>query len=233
MKSREEAVEEVESGDALAALILPADLVDEINSLSTLAPGTPKVEVLVNEENPLKAQAVDDKIDALLAQANLVIAKRVASEGGKYLNLLIEGGEFDGARQLDRNPRAEDDRRDPRSAAARGRAGSAAPGARPGDPLLLPRPRKPRRRPAPDPAPGAADRSREGGRQRRLAAARHLRDRRRRDPDPGLRRRPPGRRLAGARARGERLPAADPRASSRPPPCSPRRSCWGSRSAWS
>jgi ABC-type multidrug transport system permease subunit len=51
--------------------------------------------VLVNEENPLKAQAVDDKIDALLAQANLVIAKRVAAEGGKYLNLLIEGGEFD------------------------------------------------------------------------------------------------------------------------------------------
>jgi hypothetical protein len=95
VKSREEAVEEVESGDALAALILPPDLVDEINSLSTLAPGTPKVEVLVNEENPLKAQAVDDKIDALLAQANLVIAKRVAAEGGKYLNLLIEGGEFE------------------------------------------------------------------------------------------------------------------------------------------
>ena len=95
VKSREEAVDEVKSGDALAALILPADLVDEINSLSTLAPGTPKVEVLVNEENPLKAQAVDDKINALLAQANLVIAKRVAAEGGKYLNLLIEGGEFD------------------------------------------------------------------------------------------------------------------------------------------
>ena len=83
------------SGDALAALILPADLVDEINSLSTLAPGTPKVEVLVNEENPLKAQAVDDRITALLAQANLVIAKRVATEGGKYLNLLIDGGEFE------------------------------------------------------------------------------------------------------------------------------------------
>jgi ABC-2 family transporter protein len=93
--SREEAVEEVESGSALAALILPADLVDEINSLSTLIPGTPKVEVLVNEENPLKAQAVDDRITSLLAQANLVIAKRVATEGGKYLNLLVEGGEFE------------------------------------------------------------------------------------------------------------------------------------------
>ncbi len=93
--NREEAVEEVESGDALAALILPADLVDEINSLSTLVPGTPKVEILVNEENPIKAQAVDDRITSLLAQANLLIAKRVASEGGKYLNLLVEGGEFE------------------------------------------------------------------------------------------------------------------------------------------
>jgi ABC-2 type transport system permease protein len=94
VKDRDEAVEEVESGDALAALILPSDLIAEINSLSTLAPGTPKVEVLVNEENPLKAQAVNDRINALLAKANLVIAKRVATEGGKYLNLLIEGGEF-------------------------------------------------------------------------------------------------------------------------------------------
>jgi ABC-2 type transport system permease protein len=95
VEDREEAVEEVESGDVLAALVLPADLVDEINSLSTLAPGKPRVEVLVNEENPVKAEAVDDKISSLLAQANLVIAKRVATEGGKYLNLLIDGGEFD------------------------------------------------------------------------------------------------------------------------------------------
>ncbi len=38
VKSRAEAVDEVRSGDVLAALILPADLVDQINSLSTLTP---------------------------------------------------------------------------------------------------------------------------------------------------------------------------------------------------
>src|SRR6266516_2461775 len=38
VKSRQEAVDEVRSGDVLAALILPANLVDRINSLSTLAP---------------------------------------------------------------------------------------------------------------------------------------------------------------------------------------------------
>lgn len=90
--SREEAEDKVESGDVLAALILPEDLVNKINSLSTLSPGTPKVEVLVNESDPLKASAVDDKIEVLLAQANLALAKRIAVEGGKYLNLVIEGG---------------------------------------------------------------------------------------------------------------------------------------------
>src|ERR1700759_1811534 len=76
--SRDEAEKKVESGDVLAALILPEDLVNKINSLSTLSPGTPKVEVLVNESDPLKAGQVDDKITALLAQANLAIAKRIA-----------------------------------------------------------------------------------------------------------------------------------------------------------
>ena len=92
--SRAEAMEKVESGDVLAALILPENLINKINSLSTLSPGTPKVEVLVNESDPLKSSAVDDKITSLLAQANLAIAKRIAGEGGKYLNLVIKGGDL-------------------------------------------------------------------------------------------------------------------------------------------
>jgi ABC-type transport system involved in cytochrome c biogenesis permease component len=92
--SRDEAMAKVESGDVLAALILPEDLINQINSLSTFFPGTPKVEVLVNESDPLKAGAVNDKIESLLAQANLAIAKRIAVEGGKYLNLVIKGGKL-------------------------------------------------------------------------------------------------------------------------------------------
>ncbi|HEX4670397.1 MAG TPA: ABC transporter permease [Solirubrobacterales bacterium] len=94
VKDRAEAIDQVESGDVLAALILPANLVDQINSLSTLTPGTPKVEVLVNQEDPVKAQLVDERISTLLAQANLAIARRIASEGGHYLDLLIDGGKF-------------------------------------------------------------------------------------------------------------------------------------------
>lgn len=91
---REEAQEKVESGDVLAALVLPSDLVNKINSLSTLTPGVPEVEVLVNEENAVKAELVDDRITTLLAQANLAIARRIGAEGGRYLELLVKGGEF-------------------------------------------------------------------------------------------------------------------------------------------
>lgn len=91
---RDEAEAKVKSGDALAALILPANLVDKINSLSTLTPGVPEVEVMVNEENAVKAELVDDRITSLLAQANLAIARRIGSEGGHYLNLIVNGGNF-------------------------------------------------------------------------------------------------------------------------------------------
>jgi ABC-2 type transport system permease protein len=89
---RAEAVEKVRSGDALAALILPADLVERINSLSTPTPETPRVEVIVNQEDPLKARLVDDRISTLLAQANLAIARLMAAEGGRSLDLLVNGG---------------------------------------------------------------------------------------------------------------------------------------------
>jgi ABC-2 family transporter protein len=94
VKSRAEAVDEVRSGDVLAALVLPADLVDRINSLSTPSPQTPKVEVIVNEEDPVKARLVNDRINSLLTQANLVIARQIAAEGGKFMGLVLDGGHF-------------------------------------------------------------------------------------------------------------------------------------------
>jgi len=93
--SREEAEAKVSSGEVLAALVLPANLVDRINSLSTLTPGVPEVEVLVSEDNSVKAGLVDDRIDALLAEANLAVARRIAKEGSRYLGLVINGGKLE------------------------------------------------------------------------------------------------------------------------------------------
>ena len=36
--------------------------------------------MLVNEEDPVKAQLVDERISTLLAQANLAIARRIATK---------------------------------------------------------------------------------------------------------------------------------------------------------
>ncbi len=95
VSSRAQAEAKVRDGDVLAALILPGDLIDRLNSLSTLSPETPEVDVIVNEEDPLKARVVDDRITALLAQANLFIARQIAKEGGRYLDLVVDGGDFD------------------------------------------------------------------------------------------------------------------------------------------
>jgi ABC-type transport system involved in cytochrome c biogenesis permease component len=94
VRNHAEAVKKVEAGEVLAALILPANLINKINSLSTFTPGTPEVEVLVNEEDPVKASLVNDRITSLLAQANLAIARRIAKEGTQYLKLVIQGGEL-------------------------------------------------------------------------------------------------------------------------------------------
>ncbi len=94
VQSKAEAREKVQSGDVLAAVVLPEDLINKINSLATLTPGTPEVEVIVNEEDPVKAGLVNDRINSLMAQANLAIARRIATEGSHYLSLIIKGGEL-------------------------------------------------------------------------------------------------------------------------------------------
>ncbi|MGI8726319.1 MAG: ABC transporter permease [Solirubrobacterales bacterium] len=94
VQSREEARELVTSGDVLGALILPADLIDKLQSLSGLTPEQPTVSVLVNEEDPVKGDLVDERINSLLADANLRISRQVNEVAVGYLNILLEGGGF-------------------------------------------------------------------------------------------------------------------------------------------
>ena len=94
VSSEEEPRQKVESGDVLGALILPADLVDKLQSLAGLTPESPTVEVLVNEEDPVKAGLVDDRINSLLAEANLRISQEVSNVSTSYLQILLNGGDF-------------------------------------------------------------------------------------------------------------------------------------------
>ena len=92
--SREEAEEMVSDGDVIAALILPPDLLDRLRTLTGLDPEQPQVEVLVNEDDPIKAQLVDDRISALITEANLILSQRVSEQAAEYLDLLVAGGTF-------------------------------------------------------------------------------------------------------------------------------------------
>ena len=92
--SREEAEEMVRDGEVLGALILPPDLLDQLRSLTSLDPEQPVVDVLVNEDDPVKAQLVDDRISALVTEANLILSQRISGQAADYIDLLIEGGTF-------------------------------------------------------------------------------------------------------------------------------------------
>ena len=66
MSSREEAERKVRDGEALARDHRPGDTLQKLES--TL--DQPTLEVIVNEEDPLKGRLVDDTITAAVAEAN-------------------------------------------------------------------------------------------------------------------------------------------------------------------
>jgi ABC-type transport system involved in cytochrome c biogenesis permease component len=92
VSSEAEARQKVQSGDVLAALILPKDLVSNLESLAGLNPTQPFVRVLVNEEDPVKASLVSDRINSLVTQANLKISKKVVQAAAGYIDLIVHGG---------------------------------------------------------------------------------------------------------------------------------------------
>ncbi|OLE37777.1 MAG: hypothetical protein AUG48_03655 [Actinobacteria bacterium 13_1_20CM_3_68_9] len=94
VSTEERARQMVESGNVLAALILPPDLIQKLESLGGLNPAQPTVRVLVNEEDPVKARLVDDRISSLVTQANLKLSKQVTRISANYLTLLLRGGNF-------------------------------------------------------------------------------------------------------------------------------------------
>ena len=86
--SRAAAERMVRDGDVLAALIVPSDTAQKLDS--GLDP--PQLEVLVNEQDPLRARVVDDAIDASVADANRRVSRALTRTSIRYLNLLLDGG---------------------------------------------------------------------------------------------------------------------------------------------
>jgi ABC-2 type transport system permease protein len=87
--TREQALEKVRSGDALAALIIPADTVDRLNG----GLGQAEIEVVYNGD-ALKQSFVRATIDAQLAQANAALSDKIRQVAVDDLRTLTEGGQI-------------------------------------------------------------------------------------------------------------------------------------------
>jgi ABC-type transport system involved in cytochrome c biogenesis permease component len=93
VKTREEAIAKVKSGEALGALVVPADVTQKLEgTLGLSGGGRPTVEVYYSAENPLKTQFVKDTIASTLGEANAAISAEVLKESAKYLNVIVAGG---------------------------------------------------------------------------------------------------------------------------------------------
>ncbi len=92
VSSRAEAIAKVKSGQAAAALIIPANIVSQINSLITQGAGNPTVELILNTKDPIERQFADQAISARVAQVEQAVSKQVLRVAVTDLQEMLSGG---------------------------------------------------------------------------------------------------------------------------------------------
>src|SRR5215210_8790044 len=93
VRTREEAIAKVRSGDVLGAIVLPANAAQRLRSTLGLAGGDPpKIEVYYNAADPLKRQLVQSTIRSQLAEANDALSDAVLREAAGYIDVIVTGG---------------------------------------------------------------------------------------------------------------------------------------------
>jgi ABC-type transport system involved in cytochrome c biogenesis permease component len=90
--SREEAVAKVKDGEALAALIIPADITQQIQSLVSTGVGSPTVELILNTKDPIERQFVNQAISSRLNEVEQAVSKQVLRVAVTDLQQVLRGG---------------------------------------------------------------------------------------------------------------------------------------------
>ncbi|MDQ6836445.1 MAG: ABC transporter permease [Actinomycetota bacterium] len=90
--SRAQAVAAVRDGRALAAVIIPPDLAQQIQGLITQGVGSPSVEIILNTHDPVERQFVDQAISARLADVESAVSKQVLRVAVGDLQQVLNGG---------------------------------------------------------------------------------------------------------------------------------------------
>ncbi len=97
--SRQEAIAKVRDGQALAALIVPSDIVSQIQSLVTTGVGSPTVDLILNSSNPLERQFVRQAISVRLNEVEQAVSKQVLRIAITDLQQVLNGGTINFAGQ--------------------------------------------------------------------------------------------------------------------------------------
>jgi ABC-2 type transport system permease protein len=94
VKSRDQAIAKVRSGQAQAALIIPADIINQINTLITQGVGHPTVELMLNSRDPLERQFAQQAISARANQVEQAVSKQVLRVAVSDLQQVLNGGKL-------------------------------------------------------------------------------------------------------------------------------------------
>ena len=92
VNSRAEAIAKVKNGQAQAALIVPADIVSQINNLITQGVGNPTVELFLNSKDPLERQFAQQAISVRANQVEQAVSKQVLRVAISDLQKVLDGG---------------------------------------------------------------------------------------------------------------------------------------------
>ena len=91
VSSREAAIRKVRSGEVLAALIIPPDITQRLSTGLESA----QVEVVYNNEDPVKGRYVEQIINSRLADANAALSDKFKDIAIQDIRLLLDGGDFE------------------------------------------------------------------------------------------------------------------------------------------
>lgn len=84
------ALEEVKSGDAVAAVIIPEDIVDQLESSNSQ--GT--IQAIFDASDPTRKAYVENTIKGLLVDTNLELTNRFTNVALDYIDIIVNGGKI-------------------------------------------------------------------------------------------------------------------------------------------
>lgn len=90
VEDRATALQEVKSGDAVAAVVIPSTIVEDLESQA----GQGTIEAIFDSTDPTRKSYVENTIKGLLVDTNQELTKRFTDVSLDYLDIIVNGGEI-------------------------------------------------------------------------------------------------------------------------------------------